>query len=86
MKIKKEKSDLNVAHQKIELVEQRLWHFIETIHDRFEIFDIHNGMVMANHRYLSVCDGLEEMAPGANYARMLQLFTGSGNTYCRRGV
>ena len=44
------KSDLTVAHQKIELVEQRLWHSIETIHDGFAMFDIDNGMVMCQNR------------------------------------
>ena len=74
----KVKSDLTVAHQKIEMVEQRLWHSIETIHDGFAMFDIDNGMVMANHAYLSVFDGLEEIAPGVSYARMLQLMTEEG--------
>lgn len=50
------------------------------------MFDIDNGMVMANHAYLSVFDGLEEIAPGISYARMLHLFTGSGNIYRPRGV
>ena len=50
----KVKSDLTVAHQKIELVEQRLWHPIETIHDGFAMFVIDNGMVTANHAYLSI--------------------------------
>ena len=72
------KSDLTVAHQKIELVEQRLWHSIETIHDGFAMFDIDNGMVMANRAYLSVFDGLEEIGPGVSYARILQLLTEEG--------
>ena len=72
------KSDLTVAHQKIELVEQRLWHSIETIHDGFAMFDIDNGMVMANRAYLSVFDGLEEIGPGVSYARILPLLTEEG--------
>ncbi|MBT6097738.1 MAG: hybrid sensor histidine kinase/response regulator, partial [Marinovum sp.] len=41
------KSDLTVAHQKIEIVERRLWHSIETIRDGFAVFDIDNQLVMA---------------------------------------
>ena len=52
------KSDLTVAHQKIEIVEQRLWHSIETIQDGYAVFDIDNGLLMANHAYLSVFDVL----------------------------
>jgi len=72
------KSDLTVAHQKIEIVEQRLWHSIETIQDGYAVFDINNGLLMANHAYLSVFDGLEEVAPGVSYARILQLLTEEG--------
>lgn len=72
------KSDLTVAHQKIEIVEKRLWHSIETIQDGYAVFDIDNGLLMANHAYLSVFDGLEEVAPGVSYARILQLLTEEG--------
>ena len=72
------KSDLTVAHQQIEIVEQRLWHSIETIQDGYAVFDIDNGLLMANHAYLSVFDGLEEVAPGVSYARILQILTDEG--------
>ena len=42
------------------------------------MFDIDNGMVMANRAYLSVFDGLEEIGPGVSYARILQLLTEEG--------
>lgn len=32
------KSDLSVAHQKVEIAERRLWHSIETIQDGFALF------------------------------------------------
>ena len=72
------KSDLTVAHQKIEIVERRLWHSIETIRDGFAVFDIDNQLVMANNAYLSIFDGLEEIQPGVPYARILQLLTEEG--------
>lgn len=74
----KVKSDLSVATEKIQIVEQRLWHSIETIHDGFAVFDINNGLVMANHAYMTVFDGLEEVQPGVPYARILQLLTEEG--------
>lgn len=74
----KVKSDLTVANQKIEIVERRLWHSIETIRDGFAVFDIDNGLLMANPAYLSVFDGLEEVSPGVSYARILQLLTEEG--------
>ena len=72
------KSDLTVAHQKIEIVERRLWHSTETIRDGFAVFDIDNQLVMANNAYLSIFDGLEEIQPGVPYARILQLLTEEG--------
>ncbi len=74
----KVKSDLTVAHQKIEIVERRLWHSIETIRDGFAVFDIDNQLVMANNAYLSIFDGLEEIQTGVPYARILQLLTEEG--------
>lgn len=72
------KSDLTVAHQHIEIVERRLWHSIETIRDGFAVFDINNGLLMANRAYLSAFDGLEEIVAGVSYARILQLMTEEG--------
>ena len=72
------KSDLTVAHQHIEVVERRLWHSIETIRDGFAVFDINNGLLMANRAYLSAFDGLEEITSGVSYARILQLMTQEG--------
>lgn len=72
------KSDLTVAHQKVEIAERRLWHSIETIQDGFAFFDVDSLMIAANRSYLSVFDGLEEMAPGVSYVRMLQLITEEG--------
>ncbi|WP_319825367.1 response regulator [Thalassovita sp.] len=72
------KSDLTVAHQKVEIAERRLWHSIETIQDGFAFFDVDSHMIAANRAYLSVFEGLEEIAPGVHYTRILQLMTEEG--------
>ncbi|WP_187428581.1 Sensor histidine kinase RcsC [Roseobacter fucihabitans] len=72
------KSDLSAAHQKIELVERRLWHSIETINDGFAFFTPDLEMIMANRSYLAVFDKLEEVTPGINYVTILQLLTDEG--------
>ena len=72
------KSDLSVAHQKIEIAERRLWHSIETIRDGFAFFDQDNVMIAANHAYLWAFDGVEEVRPGITYPRILQLLTEEG--------
>lgn len=72
------KTELTVANQKIEIAERRLWHSIQTITDGFAIFDADNCMIAANTSWLSVFDGLEEVAPGINYITVLQLLTDEG--------
>ena len=72
------KSDLTDARRQIEITERRLWQSIETIQDGFAFFDDSDRLIMANDAYLSVFDGLEEMAPGVSYPRILQLATEEG--------
>ncbi len=72
------KSDLTAAQQRIAVIERRLWHSIETIQDGFAFFDSDTLMIGANRAYLSVFDGLDEVAPGIAYARLLQLITEEG--------
>lgn len=75
---RKVKSDLNAAHEKIAVVERRLWHSIETIKDGFAFFDGDNHLIMANQSYLSVFDGLKVIEPGVNYVTILQALTDEG--------
>ena len=56
---RKVKSDLTAAHEKIAVVERRLWHSIETIKGEFAFFDGDNRLIMANQAYLAVFEGLE---------------------------
>lgn len=72
------KSDLNVAHQKVEVAERRLWHSIQTVTDGFAFFDDTNRMLAANKAYLAVFDGLEAIGPGVNYVTILQALTDEG--------
>lgn len=72
------KSDLTEANAKIEVAERRLWHSIQTIPDGFAFFDGSNTLIGANAAYLSVFDGLEEVAPGITYARILEILTHEG--------
>ena len=72
------KSDLSVAHEKVEIAERRLWHSIQTIQDGFAFFDADSTLIGANTAYISFFDGLEEVAPGVNYMRILQIMTDEG--------
>lgn len=74
----KVKSDLTVAHEKIEIAERRLWHSIQTIQDGFAFYDVDGTMIGANTAYLGIFDGLEEVLPGVPYARIVQLMTDEG--------
>ena len=71
-------SDLKEAEHKVVIAERRLWDSIETIQDGFAVFDINDCMVSANNAYLSVFDGLEEVATGVTYARICQLLVEEG--------
>ena len=72
------KSDLNVANQKVEIAERRLWHSIETIQDGFAFFDADSRMIAANNAWLSVFEGLEDVKPGISYVEILQCVTEEG--------
>lgn len=75
---RKVKSDLTAAHEKIAVVERRLWHSIETIRDGFAFFDGDNHLIMANQAYLAVFEGLEVIKPGVNFVTILQALTDEG--------
>lgn len=75
---KKVKSELGVAHEKIEIAERRLWHSIQTISDGFAVFDSDSILLGANAAYFSIFDQLEEVAPGISYVRILQILTDEG--------
>ncbi len=72
------KTDLVAANEKIEIAERRLWLSIETIQDGFAFFDARDRMIGANHAYLKVFDGIEEIQPGVPYSRILEVITEEG--------
>ncbi|ASM74078.1 MULTISPECIES: response regulator [Roseobacteraceae] len=72
------KSDLSVAHHKVEVAERRLWHSIETVTDGFAFFDDTNQMLAANRAYLAIFEGMEMIRPGVNYITILQVLTDEG--------
>ncbi|WP_298934195.1 response regulator [uncultured Ruegeria sp.] len=74
----KVKSDLTVANAKIEVAERRLWHSIQTIQDGFAFFDGDSRLISANAAYLSVFEGLDDVAPGVSYSRILELLMTEG--------
>jgi signal transduction histidine kinase/CheY-like chemotaxis protein len=74
----KVKSDLTTANEKIETAERRLWHSIQAFQDGFAFFDSNSKLIGANTAYLNIFDGLEEVAPGISYMRILQLMTDEG--------
>ncbi|MGK7752874.1 MULTISPECIES: response regulator [unclassified Roseovarius] len=72
------KSDLNVANEKVAIAERRLWHSIQTIQDGFAFFDAESRMIAANHAWLGVFEGLEDVKPGISYVEILQCVTEEG--------
>jgi hypothetical protein len=74
----KVKSDLSVAHEKVEVAERRLWHSIQTIEDGFAFFDADSKLIGANTAYLAMFDEIEEVEPGVSYMRILQVLTDEG--------
>lgn len=72
------KTDLLAANEKIEIAERRLWLSIETIQDGFAFFDARDRMIGANHAYLKVFDGVDEIKPGVSYTRILEVITEEG--------
>ncbi|MFO7757318.1 MAG: ATP-binding protein, partial [Roseovarius sp.] len=75
---KRVKSDLSVAHEKVEIAERRLWHSIQTIQDGFAFFDAESRMIAANEAWLAVFDGVEAVRPGISYIEILQILTEEG--------
>jgi signal transduction histidine kinase/CheY-like chemotaxis protein len=74
----KVKSDLNTANEKVEQAERRLWHSIQAFQDGFAFFDSDSRLTGANTAYLNIFEGVEEVAPGIAYQRILQILTDEG--------
>jgi len=72
------RSEISEANQKIAIAERRLWLSIQSIHDGFSFFDADGRMIAGNHAWLAIFDGLDEVAPGVSFVRLLQLATEEG--------
>lgn len=72
------KSDLSAAQERIQRVERRLWHSLETIDDGFGFFTSDLELIMMNDAYLALFDGLEDIKQGVSYVTILQLMTEEG--------
>ena len=70
--------DLERANQAVDIAQRRLWDSLETIKDGFAVFDTEDRLIVANKAYFSVFDGLEEVAPGVTYHRILEIITEEG--------
>ncbi|MEX0283892.1 MAG: response regulator [Paracoccaceae bacterium] len=72
------RSDLCEANEKIQIAERRLWLSIQTIRDGFAFFDADSRLITANDAYIDFFDGLEEIQPGVDYTRILDLLIEEG--------
>lgn len=66
------------AMQKIDLVEGQLWRALESIRDGFAMFDDKHRLEIANPAYLGVFEGVDSIAPGADYAHILEILAEEG--------
>ena len=66
------------AEAEARTAERRLWDALEATPDGFAIYDAGLSLVVANARYLGLFEGLEEMAPGIGYRRVLELAAHEG--------
>ncbi|APX22077.1 MAG: hybrid sensor histidine kinase/response regulator [Rhodobacteraceae bacterium] len=72
------KSQLGLAHQKIELVEGQLWKALQTMRDGFAMFSPDRLMELANPAYLAVFEDLDTIGPGASYGHVLDMMIEEG--------
>ncbi len=70
--------DLEKANHAVDIAQRRLWDSLETIKDGFAVFGRDDRLIVANKAYFSVFDGLEEIAPGVSYQRILEIITEEG--------
>ncbi|WP_158965168.1 response regulator [Chachezhania sediminis] len=72
------RTDLDVANEKVELAERRLWHSIQTIRDGFAFFNSDGLLIGANAAYLAAFEGIEEVKPGISYGRIAEILIDEG--------
>ena len=72
------RADLEVATQKAERAERRLWDSLDIIEDGFAIYDRSGRLVAANNAFLRVFEGMLEVGPGASYDSILRIAVDEG--------
>jgi len=72
------KAALEVATEKADEAERRLWDAVTAVDDGFSIFDRDWRLVTANPAFLAAFDGVVDVAPGASYEAILRIATEEG--------
>ncbi|MGI3186577.1 ATP-binding protein [Nioella aestuarii] len=72
------RADLEVATEKAERAERRLWDSLDIIEDGFAIYDRSGRLVAANGAFLNIFEGMVEVGPGASYNSILRIAVDEG--------
>ena len=72
------RADLEVATEKAERAERRLWDSLDIIEDGFAIYDRSGRLVAANSAFLNIFEGMVEVGPGASYDSILRIAVDEG--------
>lgn len=74
----KAQAALEIATEKADVAERRLWDSLTAVEDGFAIFDKDWRLVAANPAYLNVFDGVSDIGPGASYEAILRIAVEEG--------
>ncbi|MBY6003327.1 response regulator [Salipiger bermudensis] len=72
------KSQLGLAHEKIELVEGQLWKALQTMRDGFAMYNTEGLLELANPAFLAPFEDLDSVGPGASYRHVLEMLVEEG--------
>jgi len=72
------KSQLGLAHEKIELVEGQLWKALQTMRDGFAMYSSDARLELANPAFLAPFEDLDSVGPGASYRHVLEMLVEEG--------
>jgi len=74
----KVRADLELATEKAQRAERRLWDSLAIIEDGFAIYDRDWRLVAANAAFIRVFDGIAEVGPGASYESIMRIAVDEG--------
>lgn len=72
------RADLELATEKAERAERRLWDSLDIIEDGFAIYDRDGRLAAANGAFLNVFEGMAEIGPGVSYDAILRIAVDEG--------